>query len=35
MLGAKKNEGPDFYIEIEKVPVPEIGRRGPSHCGKD
>lgn len=20
-----KNEGPDFYVEVEKVPVPEIG----------
>lgn len=20
-----KNEGPDFYVEIEQVPVPEIG----------
>ena len=20
-----KNEGPDFYLEIEDVPVPEIG----------
>ncbi|OQV03712.1 Alcohol dehydrogenase GroES-like domain-containing protein [Cladophialophora immunda] len=23
--GVVKNEGPDFYIEVEKVPVPEIG----------
>lgn len=21
----QKNEGPNFYIEVEKVPVPEIG----------
>lgn len=21
----QKNEGPDFYVEVEKVPVPEIG----------
>lgn len=21
-----KNEGPDFYVEVERVPVPEIGR---------
>ncbi len=20
-----KNEGPDFYVEVEKVPVPETG----------
>jgi D-arabinose 1-dehydrogenase-like Zn-dependent alcohol dehydrogenase len=20
-----KNEGPDFFVEVEKVPVPEIG----------
>ncbi|KAI1629926.1 alcohol dehydrogenase [Exophiala viscosa] len=23
--GVVKNEGPDFYVEVEKVPVPEIG----------
>ncbi|KIX92187.1 uncharacterized protein Z520_12068 [Fonsecaea multimorphosa CBS 102226] len=23
--GVVKNEGPDFYIEVEKVPVPEVG----------
>jgi hypothetical protein len=22
-----KNEGPDFYVEVEKLPVPEIGTR--------
>lgn len=24
-LAVVKNEGPDFYVEVEKVPVPEIG----------
>jgi len=23
--GVVKNEGPDFYVEVEKIPVPEIG----------
>lgn len=23
--GVVKNEGPDFYVSVEKVPVPEIG----------
>lgn len=23
--GVVKNEGPDFYVEVEQVPVPEIG----------
>ncbi|KIW18129.1 hypothetical protein PV08_02417 [Exophiala spinifera] len=27
VAGVVKNEGPDFYIEVEKVPVPEIGPR--------
>lgn len=28
-----KNEGPDFYVEIEQVPVPEIGMAIlDSHC---
>jgi len=26
IAGVVKNEGPDFYIEVENVPVPEIGR---------
>jgi len=25
VAGVVKNEGPDFYVEVEKVPVPEIG----------
>jgi len=25
IAGVVKNEGPDFYVEVEKVPVPEIG----------
>lgn len=24
--GVVKNEGPDFYLEIEELPVPEIGK---------
>ncbi|KAK5021353.1 hypothetical protein LTS07_011096 [Exophiala sideris] len=27
--GVVKNEGPDFYVEVEKVPVPEIGMNTP------
>lgn len=23
--GVVKNEGPDFYVEVEELPVPEIG----------
>jgi hypothetical protein len=28
---SQKNEGPDFYVEVEKVPVPEIGMRCSYH----
>lgn len=25
IAGVVKDEGPDFYVSVEKVPVPEIG----------
>ena len=24
-IAVVKDEGPDFYVEVEKVPVPEVG----------
>lgn len=31
MLTVVKDEGPNFYVEVEKVPVPEIGNGCSQH----